>query len=143
VAGVLLLARGIDETFGSLVRGSAALVLIFFLTRTWLSEPNVVLVIPLILILASLGELDRRVLTAAWVIPLLFAAFNAAPLQVLWVASPGAMQRSLDAMASYHMLTLSARSALVVAWQVVGWWVVVACLRRPSLRAVPEWRPVP
>jgi hypothetical protein len=129
-AGLVLLARRDDGGFEALVRGSAALVLIFFLTRTWLAEPNVVLVLPLALVLTALGGLDRRLLTALWVVPLLFAIFNAAPLQLLWVAFPGAMQRALAAVGEYHSLTLDARGALVLAWQVAGWWVVVACLRR-------------
>jgi hypothetical protein len=150
-AGAVLVARRVDGTFVSLVRASAALVLVFFLTRAWLSEPNVVLVVALVLIPAMLGELDRRALTGMWVIPLLFAVFNAAPLEVLWVGFPGAMQRSLDAVASYHPLTLGARAALVVAWQVAGWWVVATCLRRPAPEGAAarhggadlSWRPAP
>ena len=59
-AGLVLWRRG--ESFDDLIRGSAALMLVFLLTRAWLAEPNVVLVLPLVLILASLGELDRRLL---------------------------------------------------------------------------------
>ena len=35
---------------------SAALVLVFFLTRTWLAEPNVVLLLPLVLVLTLAGR---------------------------------------------------------------------------------------
>ena len=107
-------------------------MLVFFLTRTWLAEPNVVLVLPLVLILTSLGELDRRALTAVWVIPLLFAVSNAAPLQLLFVAFPDAMRASLSVFARYAPLTLALRAALVIAWQVAGWWIVVSCFRLPA-----------
>ena len=136
-AGLLLLRRG--GGFEDLVRNSAALVLVFFLTRTFLAEPNVVLVLPLLLILTSLGDLDRRALIALWVIPLVFTVFNASPLQLLWVAFPGAMQASLTAAAPYHGLLLAAKAALVIAWQIAGWWTVVSCLRGgPARRTAPK-----
>ncbi len=142
-AAVVALRRGVDG-FDDLVAKSTALVLIFFLTRTWLAEPNVVLVVPLALILASLGELDRRALTALWAIPLAFTVFNASPLQLLWVAFPGAMQRSLTFVAQYGHATLVARAALVIAWQITGWWIVVACFRdrrRPAAAVDLAHRP--
>ena len=87
-------------------------MLVFFLTRTWLAEPNVVFVLPLVLILTSLGALDRRALTAVWVIPLVFTLFNASPLQLLWVAFPGAMAARLERSSrSYGQAILIARAA--------------------------------
>jgi hypothetical protein len=126
---VVALRRGIGD-FEDLLRKSVALVLVFFLTRTWLSETNVVLALPLVLVLSSLGALPRHAFTALWGIPLTFAVFNAAPLQLLFVAFPGAMARALAAVDELRPFTLTARAALVVAWQVAGWWVVVGCFRR-------------
>ena len=48
VAGLVLWRRG--DGWDDLVRGGAALTLIFLLTRAWLAEPNVVLVLPLVLV---------------------------------------------------------------------------------------------
>ena len=127
-AGLVLWRRG--ESFEDLIRGSAALVLVFLLTRAWLAEPNVVLLLPLVLILASLGELDRRLLTALWLIPLAFAVANAAPLQLLWLTFPEAWRASVAALGTVGEALPPLRAALVVAWQVAGWWTVVACLRR-------------
>lgn len=126
---IFALRRGVGG-FHDLVRKSTALVLVFFLTRTWLAEPNVILILPLVLILTSLGELDRRALTAVWVIPLLFTVFNASPLQLLFVAFPDAMETSLSVFARYESTTLVVRAALVIAWQIAGWWIVVSCFRR-------------
>jgi hypothetical protein len=132
-AGLVLLRRG--PAFEDLVRGAVALALVFLLTRAWLAEPNVVLVLPLVLILTSLGRLDRRLLTALWVIPLAFAIANLAPLQLLWLAFPTARDAGLTAAADLSSLSLALRVALVVAWQVAGWWTVVACLRPRRARA--------
>lgn len=126
---IFALRRGVGG-FDDLVRKSTALVLVFFLTRTWLAEPNVILILTLVLILTSLGELDRRALTAVWVIPLLFTVFNASPLQLLFVAFPDAMETSLSVFARYESTTLVVRAALVIAWQIAGWWIVVSCFRR-------------
>ncbi len=130
----LALRRGVGDA-DDLVSKSAALVLVFFLTRTWLSEPNAVLLLPLVLILTTRGRLDGRALTVVWVVPLLYAVANAAPLQTLWLLFPGAMQRSLDWIANYGHVTLLARAALVLVWETAGWWIVVACLRRRPARA--------
>ena len=126
--GVVLARRG--GGFETLVRNSVALVLIFFLTRTWLAEPNAVLVLPLVLMLASLGRIDWRALTALWAIPLAFTVFNLTPLQLLWAAFPAAMVDSQAALVHYRDVMLFAKAALVVAWQITGWWVVVSCLRQ-------------
>ena len=126
---VFLRRRDSEDLF----RMSLAFVLVVFLTRTWLAEPNVVLLLPLALILTLTGALDRRLLVALWALPLAFAVFNASPLQLLWVASPGAMRASLDAVSPYGETLLAIRAGLVVAWQVVGWWTVVSCVRgRPA-----------
>lgn len=107
-----------------------ALVLVMYLTRTWLAEPNVVLLLPLVLVPAMLGLVDRRFFTALWVVALLFTVVNLSPLHTLWLTWPGAMARALSALAPHARLMLVAQAALVVAWQVTGWWLVVAALRR-------------
>ena len=42
-----------------------------------------------------MGALDRRALTALWVLPLVFTLFNTSPLHLLWVAFPDVMQQTL------------------------------------------------
>jgi hypothetical protein len=128
-AAGFVLRRGVRD-FDDLIKKSTVFVLIFFLTRTWLAEPNVVLLVPLMVILTSRTSLDRRALTAIWVLPLLFTAFNYTPLGMLFVAFPGAMVRSLRVLAPYAEVTLAVRATLVLAWQATGWWIVFVCLRR-------------
>jgi len=141
VVAVLALRHGVGE-LDDLVKKSTALVLVFYLTRTWLAEPNVVLLLPLVLILASLGELDRRAFTAIWLIPLVFTLFNASPLQLLFVAWPEAMEKSLTFVARYSDVTVVVRAVLVIAWQVVGWWIVVTCFRtKPAAGVRPAGAP--
>ncbi len=138
--GILALKRG-DGGLEDLLRMSLAFTLIVFLTRTWLAETNVVLVLPMAVILTSMGALDRRALTALWVLPLVFTLFNTSPLHLLWVAFPDVMQQTLPFAVRHSHGLLLAKAAVVVAWQVVGWWIVFTCLRRWTPRAVEH--PVP
>ena len=126
---VLLAGRG-DGSFEDLLARGTAFVLVVFLTRSWLAEPDVVLVLPPALVLTCLGVVERRALTALWLLPLVFTVFNASPLQLLWVTFPGLTTRLLGDAGRIAGLTLDVRAALVVVWQVTGWWIVVACLRR-------------
>jgi hypothetical protein len=135
LAVIVALARKGRRDFIGLLTLSLVFTLVFFLTRAWLAEPNVVLLLAPMLVLAALGRVGRRLFTALWAIPLVFTVINASPLQLLWVAAPGAMARSLAWWTSYGDLTLAARAALVVAWQVAGWWTVAVCLRRQRLSA--------
>lgn len=140
VAAAIGLRHGVADA-GDLFRKSAALVLVFFLTRTWLAEPNVVLVLALVLVVASLGGLDRRFFTVVWAVALAFTIFNASPLQLLFIAFPHAMESALAFVARYGDATLLVRAALVVAWQSIGWWIVIVCLRRRPAAAGEVVRP--
>jgi hypothetical protein len=115
--------------FTDLLRKSLGLILVFYLTRAWLSEPNIILIIPLALILASTGELNRLALHALWILPLVITIFNASPPQLLFLNFPHAMQRLLAFWEEYRTFRLVARTALVVPWQVAGWWMVMTCFK--------------
>jgi len=121
--------------FVDLLRKSLGMILVFYLTRTWLSEPNILLIIPLGLILSSIGELNPLGFHALWILPLVFTIFNASPPQMLWLNFPQMMQRLLSLLEEFRRLRLLARIALVIPWQVVGWWTVVVCLKSASPQA--------
>jgi hypothetical protein len=140
-AATLAMRRG-DGSFTDLLKKSTGLVLVFFLTRTWLSEPNVTLLVPLVLLLTAIGALDRRALTIVWALPLAFTLFGWTELQLLFPAFPGAMTRALTVVPHLHSLTVVVRAVLVVAWQIAGWWIVVSCFRRgPAAEATIEAEP--
>lgn len=130
---VLLLAaflfrRGIIG-FKDLIIKSTALILVFFLSRSWLSEPNIVLVLPFLLILYSLTELDRFKLTAVWVLPLLFSFFNTGTAQMLFPSMPLLMTKWLAFSDYYRTYFLVMKIAIVLVWQILGWSIVVNCFR--------------
>jgi len=120
--------------FRDLLRKSLGMILVFYLTRTWLSEPNILLILPLALILTALGELPPVAFHALWILPLIFTVFNASPPQLLWLNFPQAMQTWLSWLEEFRRLRLLARIFLVIPWQIVGWWTVVACFKSGPAR---------
>jgi hypothetical protein len=125
-------SRGDDErgALEDLMRTSAALVLVFFLTRTWLSEDNIVLLLPFVLILAALGRLPKRAWLAVWTIPLVFSLLSLSPLELLFPTWPGAMVKWLVAANEVAGVARVGKVIVVIAWQILGWWLVVSCLRQ-------------
>lgn len=126
---MLGMRQGIDG-FRELLRKSTALVLVLFLTRTWLSEPNIVLLLPFLVILVSLGETHPILLTAIWGVPLVFTIFNTSPPQLLFPSFPDAMEKILHWSDEFRSLRLLLRTLTVIPWQIAGWWIVVACMRK-------------
>ena len=125
---IYALRRGIFG-FTDLIRKSLGMILVFYLTRTWLSEPNIILILPLVLILTTVGELNRWALHAVWILPLVFTFFNASPPQLLWLNFPHSMESMLNLIEEFRTIRLVTRIALVIPWQVAGWWIVVTCFK--------------
>jgi Gpi18-like mannosyltransferase len=135
IVGTMCMQNG-DHGLVDLLKKSLALILIFFLTRTWLSEQNLTLILPLVLILVSLGELPKLALPAVWVLPLIFTIFNTSPPQLLFPVLPELMNKLLQWMDIYRSTRLVARMVVVIPWQVVGWWMVVRSLIKGSASPV-------
>ncbi len=130
---LLVLRKGIPG-FVDLLKKSTALVLIFFLTRTWTSEQNIILIIPFVLILTTIGEIKPIFMTAIWTIPLIFTVFNATPPQLLFPFFPDTMTRLLKVMDEFRTARIIARTATVIPWLIAGWWLTVTLFKKdPSL----------
>ncbi len=140
---VYLLRKGIMD-FTDLLQKGLGMVLIFYLTRTWLSEPNLMLILPLALILTSIGRLNRAAFHLLWILPLVFTLFNASPPQLLGINFPQSMETLLSWLEEYRTPRLVARTALIIPWQILGWWIVATCFRNaPSQAAVEGGNLVP
>jgi len=132
VVGALFIPRG-ELGFDVLITNSLVLTLIFFLTRTWLSEQNLTLILPLVLILVVMGELPRLSLTIVWVLPLVFTVFNTSPAQLLFPILPNLMNQLLQWADTFRSARLVARMVLVIPWQVMGWWIVFHRPKKPEV----------
>jgi len=128
-----LMLRGGIVGLRDLIRKSTALLMTFFLTRAWLSEPNLILVLPLVLILTLTGDLNRLALYAIWILPLIFGIANVSAPQLFFPSMPGVMDSLLRWMEEFHTARLVAKVLIVIPWQIAGWWIVRQCFRpRPS-----------
>ena len=128
--------KGLKE----LLKKSVALILVFFICRAWLSETNINLILPLVLILSSINELDRLFLTAVLVLPLIFAFFNTSIAQLFFPSMSGLMDMLLKLAVDFSTARYVIRTIVVVAWLVAGWWIVIRCFRRvpaPSRKITP------
>jgi hypothetical protein len=115
--------------FKDLIIKCTLLIMVFFLTRSWLSEPNIILVLPFIVILTSIHELDRRLLAAIWILPFIFSFFNTATVQLLFPSMPVLMNKWLTIMEDFRTARLVAKMIIVLAWQIAGWWVVFRLIK--------------
>jgi Gpi18-like mannosyltransferase len=119
--------------FEDLLKKSTALILVFFLCRAWLSETNINLILPLVVILVSTHALDRRTLTAIWVLPLIFSFFNTSLAQLFFPSMPGFMNLLLKWSVEFSTARYVIRTVVVVAWLLAGWWIVLQCYKRPFM----------
>lgn len=108
-----------------LLKLSTVMILVFFLTRSWVSEPNILLLLPFVLILTSIGELDRISFALLWALPLVFSFFNGSLVALLFPSMPEAMISLIRRIDTYRLARLLARSAVIIPWYLAGWWTVI------------------
>ncbi len=126
-----------NSGFVDLIKKSTGLILVFFLTRAWLSEPNLILILPFVLILTSIGELKPLFLAAVCLIPLIFTVFNASPPQLLFPGFPEALVKMLIETPGFRDARLLIRTAWAIPWLIAGWWMVFALFRKNPLSHNP------
>jgi hypothetical protein len=124
----LFLRNGI-EGIEDLLKKGVAFVLIFYLTRTWVSEQNIILLIPPVVVLSSTGKLDRFSVTALWVLPLLFTLFNETVALLCFPSLPRVMLRLLGFANEFQTVEVTGRAFVAILWLIAGWWITAACLK--------------
>ncbi len=106
------------SNFLDLARVAAVVLLVFFLSRTWVSEPNLNLLLPFMLIVASFDMIRFRDFHIAWAIPLLFMLPNYAFAQLFFLVSPNVMQ-SLTLFNNYFGVErFWAMMLIIVTWEI-------------------------
>jgi Gpi18-like mannosyltransferase len=115
--------------FDDLLKKSVALILVFYLCRTWLSETNINLILPLVLILTSINQLDRFSLSAVWIVPLIFSFFNTSIAQLFFPSMSEQMEAFLRLAVEFATARYFLRTIAVILWLAAGWWVVLRCFR--------------
>ena len=121
--------RNPPRSMNNLITISIGLVLVFFLTRSWLSEPNLNLLFPLMLIAAGLCRVKKRVLHLFWVIPLVFMMLNWSFPQLFFLTYPSVLDSLAQIDLNFGTARLVARFAVAVFWTLIGWTMAFKMLR--------------
>jgi Gpi18-like mannosyltransferase len=132
MVGYYLVYRNPPKTMIELAEKAIVLLLIFFLTRTWLSEPNLNLIISLALLTVIAKDMNFRNFAFLWVIPLVFMFLNTSAQQLFFLVSPSAISNLAQLDQSIRFWRLLAKFIVVVVWQIFAWRLVIKILNRKS-----------
>ena len=130
LVGYYAVYRNRPTLMNELVEKAIGVTLIFFLTRSWLSEPNVNLVLPLMLLAIKPKEMSFRNFHFAWMIPLVFMFLNFAFPQLFFLVYPSIIGSLTVLDQQIRNVRLIARFLVVIPWQILSWKVVIKVLRR-------------
>jgi hypothetical protein len=133
IAGYIWVYRKSPKTLIQLSQAALVLLLIFFISRSWLSEQNINLIFPFLLILVGAGMLKPRSVHLVWVVGLVFLVLNMSFLQLLFLVYPDAIALKLAFDASYGTARLAARFAVAMVWFLVALGIITA-VARPKRR---------
>ena len=134
LVGYYLIYRNPPKSMPELAEKSVILLLIFFLTRTWLSEPNINLIIALALLTLVSKDLNFRNFGFLWVIPLVFMFFNTSLPQLFFLVSPQVISSIGQLDQSIRIWRLIAKFIVVLVWQVFAWRLLIKILSNKSAR---------
>ena len=126
IVGYYFIYRNPPKSTVEVVRAAAVLMLIFFLTRSWLSEPNLNLLFPLILIAFSFDRISSRLLHLAWIIPLAFMFFNWSIPQLLFLIYPQIMTNITAFDVQFGTARFVARFLVTILWYILAFKIIFA-----------------
>ncbi len=133
LAGYYLVYRDPPKSFNELTQKAIGLMLIFFLTYSWLSEPYVIIVIALVLLAFPFSKVSFRDFHFLWVIPLVFMVLTTNFAQLFYLVSPQSLvTTALTIENNIREWRLIVRFLVVVVWQVFAWRLVLKLLGTKS-----------
>lgn len=104
-----------------LIRWASSSLFILTLTRTWVSEQNILLLIPLVMLHSIVTLKKWRLIQLIWIITLVFTFINGSPFQMFFLLSPEPYNflRAFDQ--AYINVRFILRFLTVIPWNVLGW----------------------
>ncbi len=130
VAGCYVVYRSPPTSMKEMTQKAAGLMLIFFLTRSWLSEPNINVVLPLMLLAVKPDEMNFRNFHFLWSIPLVFMFLNLSFPQLFFLVYPSVLTSIAEVDQQIQTARLVARFAVVILWQILAWRIVAKTLSK-------------
>ena len=133
--GYYLVYRDPPKTFNELTQKAIGIMLIFFLTYSWLSEPYFIVVVALALSALPFTKVNFRNFHFLWVIPLIFMILSTNFFQLFFLVSPSIIASLAHADLYIRSWRLIAMFIVVVAFQVLGWRLVIEIFKRKKSQA--------
>jgi hypothetical protein len=123
-----LVYRDPPKTFNELTQKAIGIMLIFFLTYSWLSEPYINVVIVLALLALPYTKVNFRNFHFLWVIPLIFMVLTTNFFQLFFLVSPSIIASLAHADLDIRSWRLIASFIVAVVFQIFAWRLVVEML---------------
>jgi Glycosyltransferase family 87 len=131
--GYIIVFRNPPKSFNELAEKAVALLLIFMLTRTWLSEPNIVLVIALALIAFSFKKKGFGDFHFLWGVPLIFMIVNTSLFQLFFLVYPPIIPVLAQWDLTIRTARLILRFLVGIVFQIFAWRLTIKLLRNKRL----------
>jgi hypothetical protein len=126
--GYYLIYRNPPMNFNELTQKAAELMFIFFLTFSWVSEPYIIVAIPLVLIFLPQSEMNFRNFHFLWVIPLIFMFISTNFFQLFFLVSPQVISWLAQLDQHIRFWRLLAQFMVAVSFQFFVWRLAVKML---------------
>jgi hypothetical protein len=97
-----------------------------------LSEQNITLLLPLLLILLGFGRISKRTMHLAWIIPFVFMFLNLAFPQLFFLVTPQVVSAMEAFDAQFGVARLVSRFVITVAWYVFALKLLFQLFSRPK-----------
>jgi hypothetical protein len=121
IIGYSCLSRTSLNSKNDLFRWSSSILFVLMLTRSWVSEQNVVLLVPMVMLVSVINFEGWRISHLAWIIALIFTFLNTSPFQLFFLVSPKPYLWIKSVDESFRTSRLILRFLAVIPWQIVGW----------------------
>jgi hypothetical protein len=135
LAGYYFVHRDPPKSIGDFAAKGAALTLLFFVTRLWLSETNVTLVLALILLTLTSNKSSFRGFHFLWLVPLIFMFLNWAIPQLFFLPLPTVLVTLADVDQTIGVPRFLGKFAVALVWQALAWALIYKTLKPKSVKS--------
>jgi hypothetical protein len=134
--GYYLVYRDPPKTFNELTQKAICILLIFFLTFSWLSEPYVNVIVVLALLTLPFTKLNFRNFHFLWVITLIFMVFSTNFFQLFFLVSPSIIASLAQADLYIRSWRLIAMFIVVVVFQIFAWRLTIKMFKQKKVQTI-------
>jgi hypothetical protein len=136
LAGYLLVYRHPPESLSDFAAKGVSLTLLFFVTRLWLSETNVTLVLALMLLTLTSNKISFRGFHFLWIVPLIFMFLNWAIPQLFFLPMPTILVTLANVDQIIGVPRFLGKFAVALVWQALAGALIYKTLKPKSVETI-------